>query len=764
MPINRMFGSSTLRNLIQARTKDSNIKVVFGAKGGSRTDGNTIYVSDIPDSADPNARLLAEKSAYHEAEHVRALDEYRKTNPGATIPKLIQKMQSKCRPEHAALAANIWNAVEDARIDNTENDRYPGTIEKYRDATRIFNETLDPDYIEGVPSTTKILLMLWYKARERYYAKCGIDGVPSVFSQEDEELFDQTLGSILPKIETLTGIDDSMDLAKEAYDNIVEAFKEPPPPPQQEQNEEDQTDTESDPDVGDDAIPSNGDPSDSPDGEAEDESESDSQDSQAQPKGASKSGPESGKAKSGMGSDEEEVDDTDATSESDPGSDPSDGGRPGEGDEESDEDQDQAEPSTPSKGTPSTPDVPDGEPSDPGSDPNEQASDLGEDSVQPDDQGGVPSESGNDQECRASNQDAGQEDSEAEQEEGEASDSSGETSKVPGQVARAKALEAGPEALEGNPTLDINGAFSKQADRITGAFYSDHPDVSDRQYDCRKPTHDQGALLVSNGNRFFAGTEGKIRRLLVDERAPKVRDSLRSGRKLDSRHLYRTAELKMGKMPMIWKDVQEGRKIDTAVSIIIDQSGSMSGSRWQTVTFLTASLCKILDSLSVKYSVIGVDCYGNFTNDNKEGERVDNARYFRYNAWGTRMNPNSIPLSVSGGGTPTAEMIRIGLTELGARTETRKVLMVMTDGDPSYAGRNEVTSYAIDFCDEHIKAARKYGCKVFGFGIDINRGSGCEYTMHKIFGKGWADLPNFTQDANKHASKIMQKLEEAFRE
>lgn len=657
MPINKLFGSTTLRNLIQARTVDSKIKVVFGSKGGSRTDGRTIYVSDIPDSADPKARLMAEKSAYHEAEHVRALDEYQKTNPGATIPGLIGKMQSQCKPEHAELAANIWNAIEDARIDNTENDRYPGTIEKYRDATLAFNEKMDKTFMDRVPPPSKVLLMLWYKARDQYYEKHGVDGVNFGFSAEDEELFSQTLAPILPRIETLTGMDDSMTLAKEAYDKLVEAFKEPPPPPppqpEKQPDDKNQKDTADDPDVDLDVDRSDSNPSSNPgdesSGDPKGAEQTDDQNSKVQPPGSDQAEPESEEDESGMGSGGEEVDDSEESGESDPG------------------------------------------------------------------------------------------------------------------TTIAQALDAGQEALENNSELDINDLYKAVADRCSGIFYSVHPRASDIPYDYRKPQHSQGHILVANGNRFFAGTEGKIRRLLVDERAPKVRDSLRSGHKLDTRHLYRTAELQMGKMPMIWKDIQEGRKIDTAVSLIIDQSGSMEGPRWETVSFLTAALCKILDSLSVKYSVVGVDSYGSCSSMNKEGERVDDVRYFRYNSWGTRLNPNSIVLSINGGSTPTAEMVKIGLKELGNRTETRKVLMIMTDGEPCYTENNAVTPYAIEFCSTQIQAARKYGCKVFGFGIDIQGGSSSG-TMKQIFGKGWVSLPNFTQNANRHASLIMQKLEEAFRE
>lgn len=750
MPINKLFGSTTLRNLIQARTVDSNIKVVFGSKGGSKTDGRTIYVADLPDSADKDIRLLAEKSAYHEAEHVRALDEYRKTNPSATIPGLIKKMQDLCRPEHAALAANVWNAIEDARIDNTENDRYPGTIEKYRDATKIYQDKLPQGAAARVPPPVRILLMLWYKARNQYYAKHGVDGVPSIFSTEDEELFDQTLGSILPKIEHLTGIDDSIDLAKEAYDKIVEAFKTPPQ--QQGQDESNNNEPKEDTDVDGDDTPPDGDSASGTGNSDRAKEQGSDKHGKLQPADADEAGPESESDESGMDSDGEDVDDTSKPCESDPGSVGSDGGGSSDGDQESDETEDQTGDSSSDEDASGSVPVPDGEQTDDDGDSDQQGSVHSEDPSEAVQAGGSPSDPGE-------QEDSGQETDGAQQEAG-----SSEGGTCQRSASRAKGLDEGPKALECNPELDINGAFTMAVNKCSGSFYTTHPDVQDYVHDSRKPTHEEGHLMVAYGNRFFAGTEGKIRRLLVDERAPKVRDSLRSGHKLDSRHLYRTAELKMGKMPMVWKDTQEGRKIDTAVSIIIDQSGSMQGDRWCTVAFLTASLCKILDSLSVKYSVVGVDSTGSSNSRNKEGERVDSYKSYRYNSWGTRLNPNSIPWRASGGGTPTAEMVKVGLTELGARSETRKVLMVMTDGEPAYSGDNEVNSYAIDFCAEKIKTARKYGCKVFGFGIDVPVGKSCDRIMQQIFGKGWVDLPNFTQDANKHASRIMQKLEEAFRE
>jgi nitric oxide reductase activation protein len=294
---------------------------------------------------------------------------------------------------------------------------------------------------------------------------------------------------------------------------------------------------------------------------------------------------------------------------------------------------------------------------------------------------------------------------------------------------------------------------------LATAFYTVHPDIHDVVIDKTKNNSGLGPQILAEGNRYFAGTEAKIRKLLVDERAPKVRDSLRNGKKLDINHLYRHEELKRGKMPHIWKTIQEGTRIDTAVFIGLDESGSMCGDNWWTTIRITAALTKILDSLSAKYMVVGFSSLdSNYSS--VACQRASTVKFTVHNKWGSRLDPNNFDGNPAGGNTPTADIVTVGLQELARRQEVRKVFIMLTDGAPNYDDQDTNVA-AVKMAGERLDIARKCGVKTFAFGLDITEHQ-CSDVMKKMFNGGWVNLPHFSNDAAKHASTIIQKLEEAF--
>ena len=158
----------------------------------------------------------------------------------------------------------------------------------------------------------------------------------------------------------------------------------------------------------------------------------------------------------------------------------------------------------------------------------------------------------------------------------------------------------------------------------------------------------------------------------------------RSGRKLSSR---RTPGIALGKLD-VFRNEEEGLELDTAVSLLVDASGSMSdnfegyrtgatdeGSRIVSALAVSIAASLALDKHSIPFEVA---CFGEFFVPQKSfGEPFRTLK--------------TTYLAEYLGGTLTGCAVAKATTSLLSRPESRKVLVVITDGDPD----NERTSAAM---------------------------------------------------------------------
>lgn len=265
------------------------------------------------------------------------------------------------------------------------------------------------------------------------------------------------------------------------------------------------------------------------------------------------------------------------------------------------------------------------------------------------------------------------------------------------------------------------------------------------------------------GQEYLGGQESKIRQLLIADNAPKKVGSLRKGKRLDTHSLHKIRDIKFGKQPRVWSRTLQGRNIDTAVMISLDESGSMCGGQWTTCVRIVSALTHILDSVRIKYAVAGWSSLtavgGGWSNE----ERRDNVIHRWYHRWNGRCKQGAFPDRPLDGSTPTATGMEKALEELGSRMEDRKVLFFFTDGQPNTRGVSPSAERA--YLSEMVDRARSQGVACVGFGIDIGPGSTADIIMDNVFGEHWVPLPNFVEgEARQHAGKIMAKLKEALDE
>lgn len=165
-----------------------------------------------------------------------------------------------------------------------------------------------------------------------------------------------------------------------------------------------------------------------------------------------------------------------------------------------------------------------------------------------------------------------------------------------------------------------------------------------------------------------------------------------TGRKLDMRYLSRIPRNDQ----RIFASKQEQTAVNTAVLILIDRSGSMSGPRMKVAR--ESALAAAIGIHSIPGSSV---CVGSFPCGYNAG--VIEVLPFGQNP---RQRFKNFSINADGG-TPMTEAVWWGITKLLSQKEPRKLLLVATDGD-AYEPESTINA---------INRATENGIEVMGLGI-----------------------------------------------
>lgn len=144
----------------------------------------------------------------------------------------------------------------------------------------------------------------------------------------------------------------------------------------------------------------------------------------------------------------------------------------------------------------------------------------------------------------------------------------------------------------------------------------------------------------------------------------------RLGRLVDHRTLHR---LPAGD-PRVFRRKEERRAINTAVIVLLDRSGSMSGPRMELARKTVLALADVLGTIpGISVST------GAFPG--KEGAVVSMTPFGR-----TASQTKDNYAMTANGGTPLAQALGWARVQMAVRQEQRKILLVATDGQPSNPG------------------------------------------------------------------------------
>lgn len=163
---------------------------------------------------------------------------------------------------------------------------------------------------------------------------------------------------------------------------------------------------------------------------------------------------------------------------------------------------------------------------------------------------------------------------------------------------------------------------------------------------------------------------------------------------------------------------EEGIKLDTCVSILLDESGSM-GSRIESYKLLAIALSEALAQIGIPFEIIGHTAYGSIPYDRR---MIGHMRQIpivlkQYKAFGETFNLVRGRLDAIRGSGENVDGEALGYicNRILTRREKRKVVFVLSDGEPA-SGENidDQLSYHLK---ETIKENEKKGCEIYGFGI-----------------------------------------------
>lgn len=284
--------------------------------------------------------------------------------------------------------------------------------------------------------------------------------------------------------------------------------------------------------------------------------------------------------------------------------------------------------------------------------------------------------------------------------------------------------------------LEPYRAYSTEYDRMhhrkdlkTGA----HP-TSDRVWNAGY--HMNRTADIKKYNELLDETAGSIntmRRKLeraIQAKAKRDWDVCKEQGRLDSKRLVGAFQGN----PAVYKERIDSSDLDTAVSILVDHSGSMKSDRKTHTSILcTVALFECLTKIGVPFEVTGFNNMSVFPNEtasnkyyrDRHGAARDVYRYQRYEPLQmyNYKNFNDRPMLAKailptmynhmGGNNGDGEAVMIAGARLLERPEKRKILMVLSDGQPSCAGHGGQGRYL----KEVVAKLEKKNIDLLGIGI-----------------------------------------------
>ena len=172
-----------------------------------------------------------------------------------------------------------------------------------------------------------------------------------------------------------------------------------------------------------------------------------------------------------------------------------------------------------------------------------------------------------------------------------------------------------------------------------------------------------------------------------------------------------------------FKRLEKNETDKVAVSILLDLSGSMSGSKVETAKLAATAMAEALQGLNINFEVLGFSTkYGNGGRNNSG---IDMSRFNRINEAldhkifkdFSSKKLSGISLAKSSMNNNDGESVMWAAKRLSQRQEKRKVLIVLSDGMPAGEGDSSVLQNDLRY---KIGKIDKFGIETVGIGIQTD--------------------------------------------
>jgi cobaltochelatase CobT len=176
--------------------------------------------------------------------------------------------------------------------------------------------------------------------------------------------------------------------------------------------------------------------------------------------------------------------------------------------------------------------------------------------------------------------------------------------------------------------------------------------------------------------------------------------------------------------PNVFKLRSDRSEMDTAVTMLIDLSGSMRMTKAELASQCAIAMCEALDRTSVKYEVLGFNSSTGRIDGvpvyEPKGSRWEPIDMYIFKAFHERLFEAKGSLAsivrFAGGNNIDGEALQYAWSRLSERGEKRKVMVVLSDGSPA-----AYTEYGDKHLKKHLRsviaALKDAKCEVIGIGI-----------------------------------------------
>lgn len=209
----------------------------------------------------------------------------------------------------------------------------------------------------------------------------------------------------------------------------------------------------------------------------------------------------------------------------------------------------------------------------------------------------------------------------------------------------------------------------------------------------------------------------KLRRALLSKQQRDWDFGRQDGR-LDTKRLVQAYQ----RVPTVYKQRTDREEADTAISILVDLSGSMGGTKAKVARDCAVAISECLDGSNMSFRVSGFSnnsmpeeySSGRFHRE----ERLDHSVYKDYEG-AYRVCKASISQlnQCVGGNNSDYDFVSEELAMLRKRPESRKVLFVLSDGHPACSGSSSSSEHCRLIKNMVTKAHRTEGIESVGIGI-----------------------------------------------